>query len=288
MRYFERSPFVPIVGRPKVQWPNGARLAVWVVPNIEAWYEEPMSGVGLVAPPKAAPDIANYTWRDYGLRVGIWRQMEMLERLNIPATVALNSLVCEVYPQVVAAGVKLGWEFMGHGRTNSERLSGISEADERAQIKEVVETISKATGAPVRGWLGPGLTETYITLDVLAENGIDYVADWANDEQPQPLKAASRDLLSMPYSAEINDISHFMTNHASASEFEAVIKTQFDVLYRESASTGKVMCVALHPFITGVPFRAHHLENALTYMREKSDVWFATGSEICDAYKAAL
>ena len=172
---------------------------------------------------------------------------------------------------------------MGHGRTNSARLSGISEADERAQIKEVLATIAAATGTRVRGWLGPGLTETYTTLDVLAENGIDYVADWVNDEQPQPLKAATRNLISMPYSAEINDISHFLVHHASASEFEQVIKTQFDVLYREGANTGKVMCIALHPYLTGVPFRAHHLENALKYMREKSDVWFATGSEIYDA-----
>jgi allantoinase len=287
MRYFERSPYVPITRRPKLQWPNGARLAVWVVPNIEAWYEEPTGGPGLGARPKAAPDIHNYSWRDYGMRVGIWRQMDMLDRLRIPATVALNSLVCEVYPEVVAAAVELGWEFMGHGRTNSEHISDVSEADERAQIKEVVDTISKATGKSVRGWLGPGLTETYITLDILAEHGIDYVGDWVNDEQPQPLKAASRDLIAMPYSSEINDIPHFLVHHASALEFEQMIKTHFDVLYRESATTGKVMCIGLHTFLTGVPYRAHHLENALTYMREKPDVWFATGSEIYDAYKAA-
>lgn len=287
MRYFERSPFVPITERPKLRWPNGSRLAVWVVPNIEFWYEDSMVGGSLVAPPKALPDIANYSWRDYGMRVGIWRQMDILKRLEIPATVALNSLVCEYYPQVVAAGVKLGWEFMGHGRTNSERLSGISEESERTQIKEVVDTISKATGSPVRGWLGPGLTETNITLDVLAEHGVDYVADWVNDEQPQPLKAASRELIAMPYSSEINDIPHFLGHGGSAPEFEQIIKTQFDVLYRESAATGKVMCVALHPYLTGVPFRAHHLENALAYMRQKSDVWFATGSQIHDAYRAA-
>lgn len=163
MRYFERAPFVPITERPPLRWPNGSRLAVWVVPNIEYWYEDSLVGAAIVGVPKDVPDIANYSWRDYGLRVGIWRMMDVLQGLKIPATVALNSLVCDYYPQVVAAGVKLGWEFMGHGRTNSERLSGITEADERKQIREVLDRIARETGTPVRGWLGPGLTETYHT-----------------------------------------------------------------------------------------------------------------------------
>jgi allantoinase len=287
MRYFERSPFVPITERPKLNWPNGARLAVWVVPNIEYWYEDSFVGGTIVGPPKELPDIANYTWRDYGLRVGIWRMMDVLAGLDIPATVALNSLVCDYYPQVVAAGVKLGWEFMGHGRTNSERLSGLNEADERAYIREVLDRIAKATGTSVRGWLGQGLSETVRTPDILAEFGADYVADWVNDEQPAPLKTTSRDLIALPYSSEVNDIPIVLGRGQSGPELEHIIRTQFDVLYRESAQTAKVMCIALHPYLTGVPFRSHHLEAALRYMREKPDVWFATGSAIVDAYRVA-
>jgi allantoinase len=287
VRYFERSPFIPIAKRPKLCWPNGARLAVWVVPNIEYWNEDSLAGGTTVAPPKQVPDIANYSWRDYGLRVGIWRQMDILQRLNIPATVALNSLVCDHYPQVVEAGMELGWEFMGHGRTNSQRHSGLPEPDERAQIREVLDTIAKATGVASRGWLGPGLTETDVTLDILAEFGVDYVGDWVNDEQPQPLHTASRTLVAMPYSSEVNDIPVFLSRGQTAEDFEHIVRTQFDVLYRESAATAKVMCVALHPYLTGVPFRAHHLELALTYMRQYPDVWFATGSEIVDAYRDA-
>jgi allantoinase len=287
VRYFERSPFIPITKRPRLHWPNGARLAVWVVPNIEYWDEDSLAGGSLVIPPKATPDIANYSWRDYGLRVGIWRQMDILDRLKIPATVALNSLVCDYYPAVIEAAVDLGWEFMGHGRTNSERLSGLSEADERRQIREVLDTIGKATGIRPRGWLGPGLTETSNTLDILAEFGLDYVADWVNDEQPAPVRTTSRELIAMPYSSEVNDIPVFQGHGQTAEQFEHIIRTQFDVLYRESEATAKVMCIAVHPYLTGVPFRAHHLEAALTYMRQRSDVWFATGSEIVDAYRNA-
>jgi allantoinase len=287
MRYFERSPFVPIVKRPRLAWPNGARLAVWVVPNIEAWEEDSLAGGTLAGTPKSLPDIANYTWREYGMRVGIWRQMELLARLAIPATVALNSLVCELYPAVVEAGVELGWEFMGHGRTNSSRLSGIDDAEERVLIRGILDTIEATTKSRVRGWLGPGLTETYNTLDILAEYGVDYVADWVHDEQPTPLRTTSRELIAMPYSLEVNDVPVILGHGQTGPDFEHVIRTQFDVLYRESADTAKVMCVALHPYLTGVPHRAHHLEAALTYMRGKPDVWFTTGSAIHDAYREA-
>jgi allantoinase len=287
MRYFDRSPFVPIVNRPKLVWPNGSRLAVWIVPNIEYWRDDVMGGGAIVSVPGELPDIANYSWRDYGLRVGIWRMMDILDSLNIRATVALNSMVCDYYPQVVEAGVKLGWEFMGHGRTNSERINGREEADERANIREVLDRIARATGTQVRGWLGQGLAETFITPDILAEYGLDYVADWVNDEQPRPLKTASRELIAMPYSSEVNDIPIVLGRGQSGPELEHVIRTQFDVLYEESKTTAKVMCIALHPFLTGVPFRSHHLKAALTYMRSKKHVWFATGSEITDAYRAA-
>ena len=288
MRYHDRAPFVPITKRPVLRWPNGARLAVWVVPNIEHFEEESLHGATIATPAAQAPDIPNYSWRDYGLRVGIWRTMETLRRLDIPGTVALNSRVCELYPEVVSACVHLGWEFMGHGSTNSATLSGLSEDDERRTIATVLSTIASATGSSPKGWLGPALAETQHTLELLAEHGVRYVADWVNDEQPYPLHVANGAITSIPYSIEINDIGTFMRRGFTGPDYQRMILDQFEVLYEESAITGKVMCIALHPFITGVPFRARHLAIALATIREREGVWFATGSQIIDAYHSAV
>jgi allantoinase len=284
MRYHDRAPFVPIGRRPPLRWPNGARLAVWVVPNIEHFEEESLAGATIATAASEVPDIPNYSWRDYGLRVGIWRTMDTLRRLNIPGTVALNARVCEEYPEVVRACVELGWEFMGHGSTNSRTLSGMNEAAERETIAAVLSTIAALTGKRPAGWLGPALAETQHTLEILASNGIQYVADWVNDEQPYPLNVAGATMTSMPYSIEINDIGTFMRRGFTGPDYQRMILDQFEVLYDESAVTGKVMCIALHPFITGVPFRARHLEAALTQMRERAGVWFATGYDILAAY----
>jgi len=212
--------------------------------------------------------------------------METLQRLAIPGTVALNSRVCELYPEVVRACVDLGWEFMGHGRTNSRSLNGMPEAEENETIAGVLATIAQHTGTRPNGWLGPALAETHHTLDILVANGVRYVADWVNDEQPYPLQLAAGTIVAMPYSIEINDIGTFMRRGFTGPDYQRMLLDQFEVLYDESAVTGKVMCIALHPYITGVPFRARHLEAALTLMRERKDVWFATGTEILNAYQS--
>jgi allantoinase len=285
MRYRERAPFIPLPRRPALRWPNGARLAIWVVPNIEHFDDESLAGATISTTASEPPDIPNYSWRDYGLRVGIWRTMRTLQRLGIPGTVALNALVCEHYPGVVRACTELGWEIMGHGLTNSRSLSGMCEAEERETIGSTLAAIEAFTGKRPRGWLGPALAETSRTLDILAGNGIEYVADWVNDEQPYPLNVGGATMTSMPYSIEINDIGTFMRRGFTGPDYQQMLLDQFEVLYEESESTGKVMCIALHPFITGVPFRARHLDLALAKMRERDGVWFATGSEILDAFR---
>jgi allantoinase len=288
MRYHERAPFIPITRRSPLRWPNGARLAIWVVPNIEHFEDDSLHGATIATPAVEPPDIPNYSWRDYGLRVGIWRTMETLRRLAIPGTVALNASVCDNYPEVVRACVDLGWEFMGHGRTNSRTLSGMPEAEENATIAAVLDTIAAHTGSRPAGWLGPALAETHRTLEILAANGVRYVADWVNDEQPYPLQLTAGTMTSMPYSIEINDIGTFLRRGFTGPDYQQMLLDQFEVLYEESATTGKVMCIALHPFITGVPFRARHLEAALARMRERDGVWFATGAEILNAYHTAV
>ena len=214
------------------------------------------------------PDILNYAWRDYGVRVGIWRLMEIMAKFGVRGTVALNSDVCREYPRIIEEGKKLGWEWMGHGTTNSILLNQQTEAEERALIKEVVSTIARAAGKAPRGWLSPGMTETVRTLDILAENGIEYTGNWVNDEQPYPMKVKKGSMISMPYSSEINDIPALLSLHQSPERFGQMICDQFDVLYEDGATSGRVMSICLHPFIIGHPHRskvsrqgagAHHL-----------------------------
>jgi len=288
VKFTERTPFVPIVDRPRLAWPNGKRLAVWIVPNVEHYEADLLTGPTVATAALEPPDTPNYTWRDYGMRVGVWRLMETMGRLDVPGTVALNARVCELYPRVVDACVKLGWEFMGHGKTNSRPLSGMSEAEESTLIPEVLATIERATGRRPRGWLGSGLAETDRTLDLLAQHGVRYVADWVNDDQPYPLRTDHGPLYSLPYAIETNDIGAFVRRSFTPADWGTMLRDQFDVLYAESAQTAKVMCIALHPWIVGQPFRAKHFEAALAYMRGHQDAWFTTGSAIVDAYLEAV
>ncbi|HEX6511477.1 MAG TPA: polysaccharide deacetylase, partial [Chloroflexota bacterium] len=181
------------------------------------------------------------------------------------------------------------WEIMGHNWTNSRSINGMTEAEEREVIDGTLKRITQDTGYRLRprGWLGTGLAESSRTLDILAEHGIEYVGDWVNDEQPYILQTASKPIVAMPYSIEINDIGIFMRRGFTGPDYQEMLRDQFDVLYEESAKTAKIMCIALHPFITGVPFRAKHLEAALTYMRRHEHAWFATGVDILSAWREA-
>jgi allantoinase len=280
-----RFDYSPIIDRPPLRWPNGARVALWVIPNIEHFlFDRPgtkISGGGM----EVNPDILNYAWRDYGVRVGIWRLMEIMAKFGVRGTVALNSDVCREYPRIIEEGKKLGWEWMGHGTTNSILLNQQTEAEERALIKEVVSTITRAAGKAPRGWLSPAMSETVRTLDILAENGIEYTGNWVNDEQPYPMKVKKGSMISMPYSSEINDIPALLSLHQSPERFGQMICDQFDVLYEDGATSGRVMSICLHPFIIGHPHRSKYLAKALAHITSRQDVWLATGSEIVDWYK---
>jgi allantoinase len=280
-----RFDYSAIIDRKPLRWPNGARVAVWVIPNIEHFQ---FDGPGVTASGGGAvlkPDVMNFSWRDYGLRVGIWRLMEIMERHGVRGTVALNSDVTEKYPRVIAAGTALNWEFMAHGTTNSISFNAQGEDEERALVRQSVETIAKAIGKRPKGWLSPGLTETVRTLDLLAECGIEYVGNWVNDEQPYPMRVKSGTLLSIPYTLELNDIPNFLARNRTGEEFARQICDQFDVLYEDGAATGRVMAIALHPFLIGHPHRAKHFEKALEHIVRHREVWLATGGEIADWYK---
>jgi allantoinase len=278
-----RFDYSAIIDRPRLSWPNGARVAVWVIPNIEHFYFDrpatPLEQSGL------KPDILNYSWRDYGVRVGVWRMMEVMEKYAVKGTVALNSDVCKHYPRIIEEGKRLGWEWMGHGTSNSILINNQSETEERALIKEAVATIAKSVGKTPRGWLSPAMSETVRTLDILADNGIDYVGNWVNDEQPYPMKVKRGSMISMPYSAEINDIPALLRLHQSPERFGQMICDQFDVLYEDGAKTGRVMAICLHPFLVGYPHRSKYFAKALAHITSRQEAWITTGSEIVDWYK---
>src|ERR1700730_17029327 len=273
----ERKPFA---------WPGDKTLAVWIAPNVEVWdYDSP--GGQAVSPNlgKIIPDVVNYAWREYGLRVGLWRIADVLDAAGVKATIALNSLVCEYYPRAVEEMKKRGWEFMGHGTTNSVSLAGLSPDKERETIRTVLATIEQSTGHKPRGWLGSGLAATYSTLDILSDEGVIYCGDWNNDDQPYPMKVKSGKLFSIPYCAEINDIPLYMRNGYTGEQYCQSVIDQFETLYADSEKQPRVMGIPLHPMISGQPLRIKYLQRVIAEIKSRERVWFATGSEIIDAYQ---
>ena len=273
----ERKPFT---------WPGNKTLAVWFAPNVEVWNYD--SAVGAAVSPNTGnivPDVMNYGWREYGLRVGLWRFADVFDAAGIKATVALNSLVCEHFPKAVDEMKKRGWEFMGHGTTNSTSLASLPPDQERDTIKGILKTIEQATGKRPRGWLGSGLIETYNTLDILAEEGVIYCGDWNNDDQPYLMNVKKGKMYSIPYCMEMNDIPLFIRKGYTGGQYYRSVIDQFEALYADSKKQPRVMGVPLHPMITGQPLRIKYLERAIAEMKKHDGVWFATGGEIIDAYQ---
>jgi allantoinase len=277
-----RFPYSPITARPPIRWPNGAYVAVWVAPNIEHFhFDEPFPG-GRSSP----PDVPSYAVRDYGNRVAVWRMMKTLDRYGIRASVMLNAEVCKFEPEIIREGTNLGWEWLGHGLTNSRPLAGMDPETEEQTIMDTLSIIEESSGARPKGWLGPGLQETSRTPDLLKKAGIEYVADWTNDDQPYVMSTAHGELYAIPYTMELNDKRMFERLGMPGRDFTQMITDQFDTLYAEGADSGRVMCIALHPYLTGVPYRIKYLDEALAYINRHEHVWWATGAEIIEAYRA--
>ena len=282
-----RAEYSPIFDRPPLRLPNNARVAVWPVINVEEWdINEPMARTVLPTPQGVAtlPDIPNFGWFDYGLRVGFWRFKQVLDKYGIRATVSLNASVCLSYPTLVDECMKSGWEMLAHGFI--QRVIN-REPDERAVIRRTIDTIAEATGTAPRGWMGPGLAETFDTPDVLAEEGIEYIADWVNDDQPYEMIVKSGRMVALPYTVELNDIPiYLIQNHRSPELFERA-KDHFDTLYREGADSARVMCISTHPYITGAAHRIKYYDAIFEYISRFEGVVFMTGSEILDWYNEA-
>ena len=280
-----RAPYRSPQDRPKLALPDGARMGVHLIVNVEDWtYDQKLPRTLLTAPAgfEPTPDVPNWSWYAYGMRVGIWRILELLERLDVRATLSLNASVCDTYPSIVAATQAAGWEIMAHGYFQKAMPAT---GDERKTVRDALARIETATGTRPRGWLGPGLVESFDTADILAAEGLTYCCDWGPaDDLPYPLEVASGALLAVPYPVEMNDIVIFGLERRPDDAMLARGKRHFDRLYRESASGPAIMALALHPWISGVPHRIDYLEELLTYIHGRGGVRFMTGGEIADWY----
>lgn len=283
-----RLDYQPIHQRQPLKLPGGARVAVWTIVNVENWQPTKPMPRTVLPPPMGQPllpDVPNWAWHEYGMRVGFWRFHDALSSRGLKATFALNGSCCELYPQACQAALDAGWDFMGHGFVQQpmHRTS-----DQKGAIAETIAAITKFTGRPPRGWESPGLTETDETLDLLAEAGIEYVADWVLDDQPVTLRTRAGDIVSVPYTVEINDVVMTAIQQAPADEILRRGRDQFDRLYQEGRDIPRVMAISIHPYLTGVPHRIKYLEALYDYILGHEGVMMWTGVEILDWYKTQV
>jgi peptidoglycan/xylan/chitin deacetylase (PgdA/CDA1 family) len=279
-----RIPYEPIVSRPKLALPGGARVAVWTIVNVEVWSGEGAMPRTVLPPPMGQPllpDIPNWAWHEYGMRVGFWRFVEALNARNLRASFAVNGVACNVYAEACRKARDLNWDFIGHGfvQRPMHRLE-----DQRSSIRATIDAIADLTGKAPRGWESPGLTETADTLDALSEAGIEYVCDWCLDDQPVTLSAKPRPVVSVPYSVEINDVVISAVQGHRSDEIFLRGVDQFDRLYQEGAAQPRVMAISIHPYLTGAPHRIKYLEALYDHILRHEGVVMWTGSEILDWY----
>jgi hypothetical protein len=283
----ERLAYSPIEGRPLLQFPKGVRLVIWPVLALEEWdMSRPMARM-VISPPQGQPmlpDHPNWSWHEYGMRVGFWRLQKMMLKLGISPTVTLNARVCETYPTVVKACTDNGWELNAHGydQVPMHKLD-----DQRIVIMKSMDVIEKFSGKRPRGWFGPGLTQTFDTLDYLSEAGVEYIGDWVLDDEPVTLKTTHKPVVALPYNFEIHDIVMMALQHLPSDQWHSRALDHFWTLYEESTERPKVMAMACHPYLSGVPHRIGHVERTFAELLAHDGVVAWDGAKILDWYLAA-
>ncbi|PPR11679.1 MAG: hypothetical protein CFH41_00553 [Alphaproteobacteria bacterium MarineAlpha11_Bin1] len=287
--------FVPMPERKPLKWPDGKRLAVFVTFNLEYWdltkdtEESYYAGGPSILPdplPGNVADIPNYTWREYGQRVGIWRLFDIMDKADVPASCTMNAKMGIERPQAINYCVERGWELIAHNYVQTDLLTNyyFDEEGEREIVLETVDVYKDVVGKKPAGWLSSSLRTNPSTVDILAEQGLLYTADFLNDDQPYLMHTDHGPIVSVPYTVEINDFMMFMRRGNSTSEAFNVMKEQFDALYMEGAESGRLMNLGLHPHVIGQPFRARALREFVDYAKQFPDVWWTTREEVANWY----
>jgi allantoinase len=273
--------------RPILKLPNQARVAVWVVMNIEHFTFGKL-GTAIQPHLNSHPEIANYAWRDYGNRVGIWRLFELFQELKIPVTAAVNGEICTFYPEIITAIQEHNWEIMAHGINNSTGHSSMAKEQEQETIEKTINLLQQSTGKHPQGWLTPGFSITESTFELLHQAGIVYTADWVNDDQPYWYPVKDQKILAIPYTIEANDITLCLSNRFSGQQFSQAIADQFDQLWHDGETNPRVMAIGLHPFIVGQPLRLKYLKECLLHIKNHPQTWLTTGGEIYKWFAEAV
>jgi peptidoglycan/xylan/chitin deacetylase (PgdA/CDA1 family) len=281
----DRAPYSAIVDRPPLRLPGQARVIVWTIVNLEVWdIGRPMARQILPAPTGQVllPDVPNWSWHEYGMRVGVWRFFRLFERLGIRPTLSVNARVCEDYVRVAEQARGAGWEFMGHAY---DQMPIHKIEDQRGMIHRSLDILERFTGQRPRGWLGPGLTETEGTPELLAEAGIQYIGDWVWDDEPSEISTGHGPLVTLPYTVELNDIPTMIVQHHESPYWLRRCQDMFDRYYLEGAGRPKIMALAIHPYISGQPHRIRYLEEVYAYINQHEGVLHWNGGEILDWYR---
>jgi allantoinase len=284
MNIKDRINYSAIVDRKPLILPGDGKVIVWPVVNLEEWPPELPLPRRVLTPPGEGghvPDIPNWCWSEYGMRIGVWRLMEVLAEFNVTPTVSMNGTVPRAYPRVAEAALEAGWEFMGHSYIQKPMYEVEDEAE---AIFKTMETMRDFCGYKPRGWMGPGLTQTENTPELLVEAGFEYTADWILDDQPCEVKTQKGKLYSIPYTTELNDIPIMLSqNHVSSILYDRTMD-YFETLLREGEQNVRIMCIAVHPYIHGVPHRIKYFRQIFKELSDNPAVVFMTGSEILDWY----
>jgi allantoinase len=282
----ERAPYSAIVDRAPMTLPGAARIIVWTIVNLEVWdISRPMARQVLPPPTGQAllPDIPNWSWHEYGMRVGVWRFFELFSRLDLRPSLSINARVCHDYARVAGQARENGWEPMGHA---FEQMPIHRIEDQRGMIAKSMDTLAAFWGERPIGWLGPGLTQTLETPELLAEAGVKYIGDWVYDDEPTVIRTGKGPLVTLPYTAELNDIPVMVLQHHEGAYWLRKCVDAFDRLYQEGATRPRVMAIAIHPYISGQPFRIKYLEQVYEHMAQFTGVLHWNGAEIYRWYNA--
>lgn len=276
-----------IIDRPPVRWPDGKRVALWLAPNVEHYEYLPPRQMTNPWPRMPHPDVMGYAAKDASNRVAFWRMLEVFDHYQVRATVSINVAVLEHFPEVRDAMVERDWDFMSHGVYNTRFLFGMSVEEEREFYRHTAAVIKNQTGKILKGMLGPAFSTTPNTPALMAEAGLTYQVDWFVDDQPFPLFTPTGKLAGIPYSRQLNDAFRFGGGPwLSGADFVQMCKDQFDVLYEEGATSGRVMCLALHPYLVAAPHRIKYFDEVLSYVLSHEGTWATTADEIADWYIA--